>query len=179
MRVEADKAIGRIAIMPFFVDVTMPLPLQAKDVGVEFITFLWSADRIFGTCLWLLVSQYRFATAITILVNADNRPIVHPLNWLQVYQTAGSTYILEVHEPVFTFRSIYPTTLVRTINRSISLCQYSLPFIRTIYILGTEHHLPTCRNTTSWMEDVIVSITLVELRTFASLMSFVTVENNA
>ena len=96
-----------------------------------------------------------------------------------MYQAAISTYILEVQEPVFSGRSIYPCTLVRTVDRAITLCQHCFPFVRAVYVFGTQYYLPTCGYAACRMEDIIISVTFVELWTFASLVCFMTVEYNA
>ena len=68
---------------------------------------------------------------------------------------------------------------MRSIDGRITLRQYSLPFIRTIHILRTEHYLPTGWHTACRMEDIIITVSFVELRAFTRLVCFVTVEDNA
>ena len=167
--------IGKV---PLVVDIGIPLPLQAQFVCIELIAFLRGTDRICLSYVRFFVSQYRFATTVAILVFTDYRPVVYPFYRLQVNQTSGCTHILEVQEPVFSAWGIYPASLMRSVDRAVALCQHGFPFIRSVYVFRTQYDLPACRNTTSRMEDIIISVALVELRSFASFMCLMTVEND-
>ena len=154
----------------------MPLPLRRQSITVELVTFLRSADGIGLTYVRFLVSHYRFTTTVTVFVDTDYGPVIHPFHGLQMYQSAISAYILEVEEPVFSGWGIYPCTLVRAIHRAITLCKHGFPFVRSVYILRTEHYLPTCRYTTCRMEDVVISVTLVEFWSFTGLVRLMSVK---
>ena len=156
----------------------MPLPLRRKCISVEFVTFLRSADRICLTYIRLFVSQDRFATAVTVFIDTDHRPVVHPLHRLEMHNTSVSADILKVEEPVFSGRSIHPCTLVRTVDWRVTLREYCFPFVRTVDVFRTQYDLPACRYPAGRMEDIIIVVSLIHFRTFASLMCFVTVEDN-
>lgn len=136
---EPDKNRGAILHVPdrqstIVVDIGIPLPLQAQFVCIELIAFLRGTDRICLSYVRFFVSQYRFATTVAILVFTDYRPVVYPFYRLQVNQTSGCTHILEVQEPVFSAWSIYPASLMRSVDRAVALCQHGFPFIRSVYV---------------------------------------------
>ena len=157
----------------------MPLPLRREYISVEFVAFLRCTDGIYLSYIRLFVGHYRFAATVTIFVDTDYRPVIHPLHRLQVNKATISAYILKVEEPVFSGRSVYPSSLVRSIDGRITLRQYSSPFIRTIHIFRTEYYLPTGWHTACRMEDIIIAVPFIKLRAFTRLVCFVTVEDNA
>ena len=118
----------------------------------------------------------RLTATVTILVYTYHRPTVLPFHRLKMYKTTVCTNILEMQEPALSGRSIYPCPLMRTIHFRIALRKHCSPFIRTIYVFRTEHHLPSCRNTTGRMEDIIISVLLIELRALTSFMCFMSIE---
>ena len=115
----------------------MPLPLWREGISIELITFLRSADGICFTYIWLFISQNRFATAVTVFVYADHRPVVYPFHRLKMHDTSVSTHILKVKEPIFSGRSIYPCTLMRTVDGRVALRKYGFPFVGTIDVFRT------------------------------------------
>ena len=68
--------------------------------------------------------------------------------------------------------------LVRTVDWRVTLREYCFPFVRTVDVFRTQYDLPACRYPAGRMEDIIIVVSLIHFRTFASLMCFVTVEDN-
>lgn len=96
-----------------------------------------------------------------------------------MYQSPVSAYILKMKKPVLARRGVYPCSLVRTVDGAVALCQYFLPFVRAIYVLGTEHNLPPGRHAACRMEYIVIVSSFVEFRPFACLMRFMPVEDDA
>ena len=128
--------VSRI-IRPFFVDVSVPLPLWRKGITVKLITFLWSTNGICLSYIRFPVSQNRLTATVTVFVCSDDRPVVYPFHRLQMHDTAVSAYILEMKEPVFSGRGIYPSSLMRPVDGRVALCQYRFPLVRTVNVFGT------------------------------------------
>ena len=84
-----------------------------------------------------------------------------------MYHAAVCFFVLEMHEPVFTVFGMYPSSLMRSVDRSISLLQHYLMLVRTVGRLGAHCQLKTRGDTTSRTHNPIPTITLVELGTFA------------
>ena len=96
-----------------------------------------------------------------------------------MYQSPVSAYILKMKKPVLARRGVYPCSLVRTVDGAVALCQYFLPFVRAIYVLGTEHNLPPGRHAACRMEYIVIVSSFVEFRPFTCLMRFMPVEDDA
>jgi hypothetical protein len=96
-----------------------------------------------------------------------------------VNESSVSANILEVEKPVLARCGINPRTLVRAVNRGVTLSHHGLPLVWAINILGALNDLPARRYATGGMEDVVVLATLVELRSLAGLMLLVTIEDDA
>ena len=95
-----------------------------------------------------------------------------------MHDTTVSAYILKVEKPVFAGRSIYPGTLMRAVDGRVALCEYGFPFVRAVDVLGTQYDLPACRYAACRMEDIVIVVSLVHFRAFASLVGFVTVKDD-
>ena len=79
----------------------------------------------------------RLTATVTVFVCSDDRPVVYPFHRLQMHDTAVSAYILEMKDPVFSGRGIYPSSLMRPVDGRVALCQYRFPLVRTVNIFGT------------------------------------------
>lgn len=75
--------------------------------------------------------------------------------------------------------NVYPCSLMRAVDRAVTLCQYLLPFVRAVYVLGAEDNLPAGGHAACRMEDVVIFSSFIEFGTFAGLMRFMTVEDDA
>ena len=69
-----------------------------------------------------------------------------------------------MQEPVLSGRRIDPRALMRSVDRRRSLMQHNSFLVRAIDILRPEHRLPARLHTSCRGKDVIVAISLIELR---------------
>ena len=110
--------------------ISVPLPLQTKFWSIKLITL----NRIhihMSTCFRHLISLIRFPT-ITFCRNlAHHWPIILPGNRLEMDDTSISFLILEMNKPILSIFGMNPSTLMRAVNQTLSLCQNLLRFIRT------------------------------------------------
>ncbi len=77
-----------------------------------------------------------------------------------------STTILKMQKPGLAGWSVYPGTLMRSIDPGLALCQNYPLFIWAIDLFRTERQLPARFNSSGRREDVVVAVTLVELWAF-------------
>ena len=89
---------------------------------------------------------------------------------LQMRHTAVHINILEMNEPVFPLRRIYPAALMRSIDLGISLMQNDLLFIRPLDLPGTQDQLPARLDPACRTHDIIISVSLIEFRAFCGWM---------
>src|SRR5574344_609187 len=136
MVIHTEESI-RSGLTEVLLVVGMPLPLQAQFSGIELITLCW-INNDFRIALRFSKLRIRF-TAISFRGHfSHNWPSIFPGNWLQMYDTTISTFILKMHEPIFSISSMYPSTLVRSIDIALALSHHCLTLIRTVRTLGTH-----------------------------------------
>lgn len=114
-----------------------------------------------------------FAFAYRLAVFAHNRPIVYPTQRLEVDYTTSDTDVLEVHKIV-----AYPAALVRAVDLGLALCQSDFCLVGTIDRAAAQYDLPTCGYAASGVHDIVIAIAFVALRTLASRVVAVAVEDD-
>ena len=125
------------------------------------------------------MNQYRVAAAVAVFVDADNRPVVYPFHRLQVPDGHMRRHPEKCRNQSSPVGGVYPCSLMRAVDRAVTLCQYLLPFVRAVYVLGAEDNLPAGGHAACRMEDVVIFSSFIEFGTFAGLMRFMTVEDDA
>ena len=178
-RVEAEVSFVARAVGPLLVVVGLPLPLESQGETIELVAFLRSADGIGLADIGLAAGQHGVAASVSVIINANDGPVVNPTHGLQVDEASVCAHVLEVEEPVFTRGSVDPCALVRAVDRAFALGKHDAVLIGTIDVARALHGLESGGHAACGVEDVIVSVPLVELRSFACALSFVPVENDA
>ena len=69
-----------------------------------------------------------------------------------------------MQEPVLSVRGIHPGTLVRSVDRRISLMQDDFLFPGTVNIFRTQYGLPAGLHAPCRSEDIVIAVSLVQLR---------------
>ena len=146
--------------------VGMPLPLQAEVWSIKLIT-LYRIHLHFRVGFWHSILIVRRSTIAFLWNNAHYRPVVFPSYRLQMYNSAIGTSFLEMQKPILTIFSMYPSTLMRTIDVALSLRHHLHRFIRSIRRLTSHRHLKSFLNSTGREHNPIPAITLIELWSFA------------
>ena len=72
-----------------------------------------------------------------------------------------------------------PCSLVRTINLRFALCHHLSGFIRAIYVFASHGKLPAHLYASSWAHNPVISISLIELRTFCGVVLLSSIKNDA
>ena len=108
----------------------------------------------------------RLPNAVSVRVLANERPgIGAPGHGLKMQDSAISTLVLEMQEPVLAVRAFHPCTLMGTVDGAGSPGHHYLLLIRAEGILCPQDCLPACGNASGRREDVIVTVSLIELCT--------------
>src|SRR5436853_380699 len=82
-------------------------------------------------------------------------------------------------EPPFACRRVYERALMGSVDLRFALGEDDLFFVRSVNILGSQHELPTGRDSARGSEDVIVPIQFVKLRALDSWMIGVAIEHHS
>jgi len=77
----------------------------------------------------------RLADTITVVVDAHKRPVVLPVDGLEMDDTSQDGRLLEMIEPPLTIGCIDECSLMRAIDCGGTLFKHNLPFVGTIDIL--------------------------------------------
>ena len=150
--------------------ICMPFPLQTQLTSIKFITLHRRFYRIRFIGFRFTIAAHRVSTTIAIPIYSNYRPVIYPFHRIQVQYTSISPLILEMQEPRFTGRSIYPSSLMRTVDIRFSLCHDNPGLVRSVYIFRTHHQLPSGNNSACRCKQIIKAITLIELCSFNSMI---------
>ena len=112
-----------------------------------------------------------------VVVIANDRPIVHPFQRLQVNDPSVGTPVLKMHKPGFARLRFDPGALVRAVDFGCALCEYDLVIVRTEDVFGTQHSLPAFADAAGRRENIVIAISLVEFRSLDGGMIDHSVEN--
>ena len=146
--------------------VCVPLPLQFQLVRVKIVTCRDIAYRILRADIGLFVNAYGCAVFSVRL--AYHRPVVFPFHGLKMNYPACRIHILKMQKPIFARYRIDPCTLMRAVYFGIALHHYISVFVRTPNVFGAQNDLPARFYTACGSKNIIISVTLVKLRTFDS-----------
>ena len=162
--------------VPFRAGIGLPLPLQTELVTREIIG---SIDlRLHdGQAFRHRSFQNRLSTAVFVLVNTHQRPVIDPANRLQMRDAAVRIHILEMDEIILAVRRIHPAALVRAVYIRGTLVQHDFFFIRTFDIARAQDQLPTGFDAARRAHDIVIAVSLVDLRPLRRGMPFLLVEN--
>ena len=107
------------------------------------------------------------AYAISVVGLADEGEAVFvPGDGLEVEHSAQLSVALEVIEPPFAVGCIDQGTLMRAVNVGRARLQAAPSLVGAVYILASEHGLPTGYYTALGNAEVVVAVFLQELRAF-------------
>ena len=150
--------------VPFFLWVCLPLPLDAETFGKVVIR----GQLIGGVHLWQgqRPALDRLADAVTVLLQADERPILAPCHGLQMQDAAIDAVVLEVEEPVLARGRVDPRALMGAVGAGIALMQNDFLLIGAEGAARAERHLPARADATRRRKDVVPAVALIKLRAF-------------
>ena len=150
----------------------MPLPLQSKIRSVEFVAFgrIHPDGRRHGR---LTVGQYGIAATVTVLILAHHRPVVFPRHGFEPSHTAVASFILKVHEPIFSGCGLHPTALMGSVDRSIPLLHDATRLVRPVHVAAAGGHLPSHLHATGRKHQVIITVAFIKLRSLGRVVHII------
>ena len=158
--------------------VGVPLPLQSECGRVKLVA-LYGVDDGYRRCrLWLAVNADGLAAEVAVAVNAHHRPSLGPCHGIEMNDTSISTFILEMQKPVFTLAGVDPSALMRPVDIGVALSHDGFALVWSVGTLGTHGELPSGSHAASGTHYPIVTVVLIELRTFGGMVFVVAVEDN-
>ncbi len=153
----------------------LPLPLKAQAVPAKIIGLGNPVLRLsFDRDIPLL---HRFANAIPVLLASNKGPSCMKAQGLKVGDSPQLGHILEMDKPVSSIVRCYPASLMRAIYLCISLVHDDPVFIWPCDSLCAQSGLPSGCHTSGGHQDIIISLVLVNLRSFCGWPQLLSVKN--
>ena len=158
--------------------ICMPFPLQPQLTSIKFITLHRRFYRIRFTGFRFTITAHRVSTTVAVLINSNYRPVIYPFHRIQMQYTSISSLILKMQKPGFSGRSVYPSSLMRSVDVRLSLRHHNSGFIRSIHIFRTHHQLPSGNDSTRRCKQIVKSIPLIKLSSLNGMIySVISVEH--
>src|SRR5690554_1830196 len=141
----------------------IPLPLPTQFQTVKFVRRLEKIKRMLRNNPGLAKNTYRFTPT------PEHRPIIHPLDRLQMTYSTQSSHTLKVHKPMLTEGRFYHSALVGTVDPGLPLFENHSALIRAINMAGTKSRLPSFFNSAFGDNKVIKAVPFINLGSFGDL----------